>query len=207
MWPVYTSIQRSEFCKDLNSGLDSLFLFRHIMCATTAIECRTLHVIFISIVDHWYYVGRTVLSYYEMTGNVHSLSLSFNHFWRGIRTNVWFFFSWDRKTEDMFVQLFLAIERFETIHVLTTETPVREVLKNRKNIYSIKPALKSFWKYTKKNFSFCDEAAHWSLYWIAAFTLKGCYHYILSYVLYYVYFNYEIIFLILVLYYIFLFVW
>ena len=30
------------------------------MCSTTAIECRTLHVIFISIVDHWSYcVGRT----------------------------------------------------------------------------------------------------------------------------------------------------
>ena len=68
---IYKSIQRSEFCKDLNMDFTLfVFLFRHIMCTTTAIECRTLHVIFISIIDHWYYVGRTVLSYYEMTRNI-----------------------------------------------------------------------------------------------------------------------------------------
>ena len=77
MWPIYTSIQRWQFCKDLNIGLLTRFL-RHIMCTTTAIECRTLHVIFISIVDHWYYVGRTVLSYYEMTGNIHSFVIFFH---------------------------------------------------------------------------------------------------------------------------------
>jgi len=116
---IYIDSEVANLCKDLNIGLLTRFL-RHIMCTTTAIECRTLQVIFISIVDHWSYFQ----SSWDGNDNDHIdvVSLLFLFLvllyvqsfllWVGTRPSVWFFR--DRKIEGLSSILFPLFISFLT---------------------------------------------------------------------------------------------